>query len=223
MMFLLHFLCPDDTFFDIGANVGTYTLLATGVGKAKSVAIEPIESTFNLLNRNLRLNGLAENEVIAINSAAGSAIGVLEFTSDNDTTNHVVATYEGVKTGIVTVPVLTIDSLNINSIPILIKIDVEGFETEVLKGMENTLDNPSLKAIIIELNGSGTRYGYNEEEIHHLLLSKGFCPSEYNPFERTLSALESYGHENTIYCRDLDFIRKRLEAASRVAVMSELI
>jgi hypothetical protein len=46
MGFLLHFLRPQDTFFDVGANVGSYTLLASGVCKAKSVAIEPVRTTF---------------------------------------------------------------------------------------------------------------------------------------------------------------------------------
>jgi FkbM family methyltransferase len=221
MMFLLHLLRRDDTFFDVGANVGAYTLLASGVCKAKSIALEPIKATFNLLNLNLQLNKL--NGVVAINSAAGAIKGTLEFTSENDTTNHVVAINERVKNGIVSVPVLTIDSLNVNSLPILIKIDVEGFETEVLKGMEDTLNSPSLKAIIIELNGSGARYGYDEEKIHDLLRLKGFSPSRYNPFKRILSALENHGHENTIYCRDLDFINERLATAECIPVMGELI
>src|SRR4051794_13217694 len=37
MMFLLHFLRPGDLFLDIGANVGTYTVLASGVCRASSV------------------------------------------------------------------------------------------------------------------------------------------------------------------------------------------
>ena len=41
--------------------------------------------------------------------------------------------------------------------PSLIKIDVEGYENEVINGAEKTLENQSLKAIIIELNGSGSR------------------------------------------------------------------
>src|SRR5476651_2134868 len=49
MAFLLHFLRPGDCFFDIGANVGSYTLLASGVCKATSIAVEPVNSTFELL------------------------------------------------------------------------------------------------------------------------------------------------------------------------------
>jgi len=58
MGFLLHFLRPGDVFFDIGANVGSYTLLASGVCKAKTIAIEPVQTTFNMLQQNIILNNL---------------------------------------------------------------------------------------------------------------------------------------------------------------------
>ena len=58
MGFLLHFLRADDIFFDIGANVGSYTLLASGVIKATTTAIEPIPSTFKMLSDNIALNHL---------------------------------------------------------------------------------------------------------------------------------------------------------------------
>jgi FkbM family methyltransferase len=223
MMFLLHFLRSEDTFFDVGANVGAYTLLASGVVRSKSIAIEPIESTCKILSKNLQLNQL-DNRATPINSAAGAKMGMITFTSGQDTTNHVITENEMTESGTVMVPVISIDSLlNEKTAPSLMKIDVEGFETEVLKGAEATLNQSSLKAIIIELNGSGARYGYNEEEIHQFLISKGFRPFIYDPFSRTLSVLETYGHENTIYCRDLDFINRRLQYADAISIMGELI
>src|SRR3982751_4530651 len=62
MGFLLHFLRPEDVFFDIGANVGSYTLLASGVSKAKSITLEPVKATFNILQQNITLNNL-QNKV----------------------------------------------------------------------------------------------------------------------------------------------------------------
>jgi len=222
MMFLLHFLRSGDTFFDIGANAGAYTLLASGIAKAKSIAVEPVEATYDLLTRNLQLNQL-NDKVLAVNAAAGATNGELRFTSDQDTTNHVIAENEFVKNGTVTVNVVTIDSLATRSSPALMKIDVEGFETEVLRGMVATLNQATLKAVIIELNGSGGRYGYDEEKIHDLLVSKGFRASMYDPFNRFLSVLENCGDENTIYCRDPDFINHRLQTADTVSIMGESI
>jgi FkbM family methyltransferase len=222
MTFLIHFLQPDDTFFDVGANVGAYTILASGVCKAKSIAIEPVKATFDILNENIGLNNL-HDWVLAINSAAGAEKGAITFTSNEDTTNHAVAKNELIETGIITVPVITIDSLISKNPPAVIKIDVEGFETEVLKGMAATLDLPSLKAIIIELNGSSTRYGYSEEEIHNLLLSKKFKPHTYDPFRRLLTETKTFGNTNTIYCRDIDFINRRLQISKGIHIMGEVI
>jgi hypothetical protein len=105
----------------------------------------------------------------------------------------------------------------------LVKIDVEGYETEVLKGMAKTLEAPGLKAIIIELNGSGARYGYDELKIHQLLIESGFKPCLYDPFEHLLAPVDSFGSFNTIYCRDIGYITARLQKAQKIKVMGEMI
>src|SRR5579863_4327451 len=58
MAFLLHFLRPDDLFVDIGANIGSYTILASGVRRARTIAFEPDPVTFAALSRNIALNAL---------------------------------------------------------------------------------------------------------------------------------------------------------------------
>ncbi|MBS1528942.1 MAG: FkbM family methyltransferase, partial [Bacteroidetes bacterium] len=221
MAFLLLFLRPDDLFYDIGSNVGSYTLLASGVCGAKSITLEPVRSTFDILQKNIELNGLQE-KVALINAGAGSAGGEIAFTAGSDTTNHVIADGEQVNEEIVHIPLVAVDSLQPGN-PALIKIDVEGYETEVLKGMAATLENPSLQAIIIELNGSGERYGYDESKIHELLLSKKFKPYTYSPFDRTLAELPELGNFNTIYCRDLQAVKRRLREAKKIKVMGETL
>lgn len=222
MAFLLHFLRPDDIFFDIGANVGSYTLLASGVCKAKTVAIEASAKTITITSKNISLNQL-QNKVILINAAAGAAAGVLTFSNNEDSTNHVISANETQNTNVETVKVIKVDDTTVNSKPALIKIDVEGFETEVLKGMGETLKQASLKAIIIELNGSGARYNFNDADIHQLLIAHNFKPYQYNPFERKLALLNTYGDNNTIYCRDLDFINNRLQSAEKFKMMGNKI
>lgn len=221
MAFLLHFLRPGDIFFDIGANVGSYTLLASGITKANTVTLEPVKATFDILSSNIGLNNL-QNKVKLINAGAGSAPGEIRFSADEDTGNHVMAQGENGKNTI-TVPIITIDSLINTYQPAIIKMDVEGFETEVLKGMEATFNSPLLKAIIIELNGSGGRYGFSDQDIHNLLLSKGFYAFNYNPFERALTKLATFGKYNTIYCRDLEIVNHRLQSAESFKIMGETI
>jgi len=70
-----------------------------------------------------------------------------------------------------TIPMVTIDSMNLNDID-LIKIDVEGYEMEVLKGAENTLDN--IEYLMIELNNNAKKYGSSNLEIEKYLSKKGF-------------------------------------------------
>lgn len=222
MAFLLHFLRPDDVFYDIGANAGSYTLLASGVCKAQTIAVEASAKTAVITQKNIDLNKL-QNRVTLINAAAGANVGTLSFSKDEDSTNHVIATEEVQKVETEMVNVIRMDDLTAKHQAALIKIDVEGFETEVLKGMAATLNQTSLKAIIIELNGCGARYGFSDENIHQMLENKGFKPYQYDPFKRELTLLNTYGNHNTIYCRDINFIYNRLKLADTFNVMGEYI
>ena len=62
MAFALHVLRPGDLFVDVGANVGSYSILAGGAVKADVISVEPIPSTFQWLQRNIRLNDLNQIE-----------------------------------------------------------------------------------------------------------------------------------------------------------------
>jgi hypothetical protein len=102
--------------------------------------------------------------------------------------------------------------------PTLIKIDVEGYESQVINGAEKTLVNQTLKAIIIELNGLGSRYGFDDENIHLKLLEYGFKPYYYNPKVKELKSLKTFGNNNTLYLRDLNFIEERIKSSKRIKV-----
>ncbi|NJO91938.1 MAG: FkbM family methyltransferase [Chloroflexia bacterium] len=189
MAFVLHFLKTDDTFVDVGANVGSYTLLGAVETGAKTISFEPVPATFNILQQNCAINNVTK-KVKLYNLALGSKKGTVKFTRTLDTVNHIATSTEQ---DTVEVPIDTADNALDNENPALVKIDVEGYETEVLAGMQRILDNAGLKAIILELNGSGTRYGYNEDLIHTNLLQQGFKPYSYNPFIRQLTELKNMG------------------------------
>lgn len=222
MAFLLHFLRPEDVFYDIGANVGSYILLASGVCKAKTFAVEASVNTVKITQKNIILNKL-QGRVTLVNAAAGATAGTVNFSVNEDATNHVIAANELQNTTAKTVNMIKIDDLPAENQPALIKLDVEGFETEVLKGMTETLKQTSLKAIIIEVNGSGVRYGAKDEDIDNQLRSYGFKPYQYDAFKRNLTLLKNYGNNNNIYCRDIGFIGKRLKQAVAFKVMGEKI
>ncbi|CRI68124.1 Methyltransferase FkbM family [Thiocapsa sp. KS1] len=214
MALVLHALRADDLFVDIGANVGSYTILGGAAG-ARVLAIEPIPSTFGWLARNIAVNGLGER-LRALNLGLGRAEGRLRFTGGLDAMNHVLAEGE-VAENLMEVPVRALDSVLDGESPILIKMDVEGFETEVLAGAERTLADPGLLAIIMELNGSGSRYGFDEDALHRDVLARGFATYRYRPFDRVLEPLNGArsGGGNTLYVRDAVRLAERVRSAPR--------
>jgi hypothetical protein len=102
----------------------------------------------------------------------------------------------------------------------MLKIDVEGFEANVIAGAARLLNEPSLQAVLIESNGLGARYGFNDDDIHNELLAAGFHPASYEPFARRLTPLD--GHRtsgNTLYVRNFSGLEQRLQAAVPVQVV----
>jgi len=214
MAFVLHFIRPDDWFFDVGANVGSYTLLACAAGGARGVAFEPLPQTYSRLLDNLRLNRL-DDGVVAINCGVGAEDGRLRFSSGEDTMNHALAPGES-SDHAVEVPVSSLDKLAGDRAPALIKIDVEGFETPVLQGAPLVLASPTLKAVIMELNGSGRRYGFDESVLLRWMAAAGFRTYSYDPSTRQLIDLGGKNLEsgNTLFVRDEPFVASRLKSAA---------
>ncbi len=112
-------------------------------------------------------------------------------------------------------PVNSLDNIVGEFEPVLIKIDVEGWETEVIAGAERILSNQSLLAVIMELNGSGKQYGYDELALHNLMVDYGFKSFSYLPFNRQLVPLEEKNTQsgNTLYIRDIESVIERVKTA----------
>lgn len=219
MMFLLHYLRKNETFVDIGANIGSFTLLASAEIVAKSYSIEPVSSTFQQLSKNILLNKISDLCILK-NIGLASQKGELFFSNGDDSSmNHVLLNNEESNNSSKVI-VDTLDSILINSIPTLLKIDVEGFELEVLKGASKTLSNPELKAIIIELNRSGSIYGYSDAEIDMMLKDLGFESYTYEPFQRSLMKAMLHDFDNLIYIRDFDIVSNKLKSATKVKILN---
>lgn len=218
MSFVIHLLRQGDLFVDIGANIGSYTILAGAVAGARCLAFEPIPQTYEHLVRNINLNGIGD-VVVARNIGIGKEDGELKFTSGLDTVNHVVGEHE-TSVASIAVPVKTLDEAMGDARPSVVKIDVEGFETNVIEGASATLRRDSMLAVVMELNGSGTRYGFDENVLHQKMLSYGFQPVAYSPFHRKLTRLDRKNTQsgNTIYIKDFDSVQARLEAATPFSV-----
>ena len=218
MAYVLHVTSPEDLFVDVGANVGSYTLLACAANGARGICFEPVPATYRRLSDNIRLNDIG-GRVRALNIGLSDKPGELRFTSDENCLDHVLADGESSEKAI-TVPVTTLDSALGAESPAVIKIDVEGFETSVIEGASRTLESPSLHSVIMELNGSGGRYGFSEDGILAAMLAHGFSTYAYEPFTRKLLPLhgKNNGSGNTLFIRNLPMVESRLARARRVKV-----
>lgn len=220
MAFVLHLLRPGEHFIDVGANVGSYTVLAGGAAKARVTAVEPIGTSFEHLRRNVSLNAL-DDRVQCHRMGLSEAPGTLRFTAGLDTVNHVLSEGEDVPS--VEVPVMRLDDLIAEApAPILIKIDVEGHELAVLRGASQTLGNPALLAVIMETNGSGVRYGVSDDQLRAEMRRHDFFPYGYKPFTRRLTdACESSG--NTVFVRNREAVKVRIQNARKFRLANNTI
>lgn len=218
MAFLLHVLRGEDLFVDVGANVGSYTILACSAVGARGVAFEPVPTTYKRLIENMRLNRLDER-VRCINKGVGARQGSIAFTADSNAINHALAPEEQCG-NTVTVEITSLDIALHDDFPALIKIDVEGYETLVLEGALETLKKQALLAVIMELNGNCTRYGFDESRILELMFENGFRTYSYNPLNRTLSSLESknLSSGNTLFIRNKVAVEERLRSSATISV-----
>jgi FkbM family methyltransferase len=210
MAFVMHFLRAGEMFADVGANVGAFTVLAAGVAGARAVSFEPSPETFAMLSRNVGLNGLHER-VRPVNAAVGRQPGTVQFSIGLGTENHVAGATETENFQLT--QMTTLDRELADNPAVLLKVDVEGFETEVFAGADKTLKNQVLQAIIVEHNGFGNRYGYDEEKLHAQIRNEGFSPCRYEPFERRMLPLPDDYLDNIIYIRDLKTANERLRTA----------
>ncbi len=160
----LRIVDKNSTFVDIGANIGGYTIRACKLG-ANVIAIEPDLANFSILKENLKINNLNAK---LINVAVGSKLGYLPLLAP---AKYSTGTLSFVRGNILRgyVKVMPLDEL---IIPILdgeielLKVDVEGFEIEVLKCANETLKRT--KYIMIEILSK------NRNEVFRILKEGGF-------------------------------------------------
>lgn len=218
MVFVMHLLIPGDLFVDVGANVGSYSLIAAAECHAEVLSFEPVPGTYNWLIKNIAdndLNDWAKPFCIAI----GSTNGKVNFTSTLDAQNHVS---DIVEDNTIVVEMDTLDNLLYGRNPFCIKIDVEGFEDQVLAGAANTIVNSGVSVLVIEMTNKIFPKQSNIR-CHDWLLLKGFNSYTYNPWTRELILITQPNSHNTIYLRSKDKILNRLKASPKRAFWGQWI
>jgi FkbM family methyltransferase len=184
-LFWQNLIKEGDFVFDIGANIGYYTLQAAlRAGKqGKVYAFEPVSSTYRKLTDNLKINDFTN--IVTENIAGSNQKGEIElFVADEKSTGsssiamHV--NFSGIKE---TVPTIRMDDYikekNIIKLNI-IKIDVEGCEPMVIEGLKESLNALKPYILIEVLDERLNTVNSSKEELYKL-----FEQNNYEPYRIT--------------------------------------
>ena len=178
------------TFFDIGANIGTYTLIASEAAHATVVSFEPHPKTFARLRENVQRN-VREN-VLSLNLALSSEAGEVRLTDVSESSINRVVSAEENSVGVIRVPCRRVDTIcrELNLTPDFVKIDVEGFEDAVLKGFGGYAG--TAKLIFIE--------GGERQEVQGWMENSGYTGPWYSVFKgRFFSAKKQRRAEDPVF------------------------
>ncbi len=174
-----NFVNKCDLFLDVGAHYGFYSLVANESNKRiKTIAIEPVEENYESLKRNLYANGILGASVHLLRSAIGNRTGEVDFFKSSVSDNG--GLFEHPNAPVINkfkVPITTIDHIlrEDDSKSPFIKMDTEGNELDVLKGMDNTFKKYRELYLLIQMNPKMLKLaGTSCKEIFEYLSLKGF-------------------------------------------------
>jgi FkbM family methyltransferase len=206
MAFLLHFLREGECFVDVGANVGSYSVLAAAVCAARVVAFEPGDLARAALARNVADNQVGARVDIDLRAVSAHG-GVRRFTRGQDTTNRFA---DDAAVDVEEVATVSLDEALVGRRPALLKIDVEGAESEVFAGAERLLHEAPPAAIIVELSGP------DHVALQARLAAQGYTACRYLPFERRLVPRSGTAQGgNLLLLRNLADAQRRVASAPR--------
>jgi len=153
-----------ETYYDIGANIGVFSLYVAKNKMGNVVSFEPESSNFFILNKNIYLNGLAERVVaycIAVNDMNETSFlnlkdAITPGRSGNTFKEKINQDHEQFnpmfKQGSFGISLDDFVFLYRNTFPNHVKIDVDGNEHRVINGMSRIMQDDRLKTIAIEIN-----------------------------------------------------------------------
>ena len=169
---ILDTLNSGDTFFDVGANFGHYSL-AVHDKFSDEVNIHGFEPEIDAFRRFISNRHVNKANWKCHNFGLGSEEGWLNITDNLGGYNHITTDGSGGQK----VRILTLDqyldSANVNIVNVM-KVDVEGFELFVLKGAAEALSAKRIHKIFFEVDDHQSRYDVSRSDYTELLSSFGY-------------------------------------------------
>jgi FkbM family methyltransferase len=160
-----------DVFYDIGANIGFFALIAARLVHPTGIvyAFEPAPAQAATLRRNAEMNGLFN--IVVREEAVFSSSGTGRFRIDSDPVGGRVASPNGAEDRDIRVRLVTIDELvQAGAVrpPNIVKLDVEGAEVEAIRGMRLTIEE-SLPLIVCEMHGTQEAFEQQMSELGYVV------------------------------------------------------
>jgi len=219
--FLNSYLRQGDIFIDVGANIGLFTLIASRrVGNdGKVFAFEPCTKTYQRLVRNIELNSM--NNVQCLQIALSDRPGQLQMNSSldgYDAWNSMAPPYAGSNFTKEMVSGVTLDNFvreyNLLGRVRMMKIDVEGWESQVLAGGMETLSRTDSPVLQVEFTDHASRSAeLSCQALYHQIETLGYQLFLYDEKHRRIyhaPLREEYPYLNLIASKDPDQIGKRI-------------
>lgn len=192
----LNELRPTDTVWDVGGNVGTHAcLFASVVPEGRVVSFEPHPSYADRLRTNADINGFKNIEVQELGLAEASTTEELNLLASEDELHegrHTLASAdEAVDKMEITLE--RGDALALDGIPApnVLKIDVEGAEQRVLRGIKKTLSHPKCRLVLVEVH---PHHGVDQSKVVSRLEQAGL----------TVTDIDERGSESFVFAKRLD-------------------
>jgi FkbM family methyltransferase len=173
-------LRPGDHYLDVGANTGLHTLLASTVTD-RLTCVEPEPRNLERLRHTLAVNGLDSAVVMAV--AADEREGAVALEGDD------VFTRLHDDADAATVPAVRLDqALGAGARVDFAKIDVEGAEGRVLRGLSGLMERGALPLIAFECFGHLRTFGEESADLLAWLRARGYTVAVFDAATRTLDA-----------------------------------
>lgn len=166
MKFIQDIVTDGDVVLDVGANIGSISILAASKGEKVSVfAFEPTEKLLPLIRENIGVNQF-EKRIMVFQTAVSDKNGNVSFVLKKESEVNHIDTNNSKNS--VSINSITLDSFakqnRINKIDLL-KVDVEGAEMLVFRGSKRLLQNNQVRIILFEVNKNSLQFGYSAQQL----------------------------------------------------------
>ena len=197
-------ISPSMTFFDIGANIGTYSLtMAKFLPQGKVYSFEPNPRTRKFFQQNITLNGFKNIEVIPVGLSDKEEVATLYTPSLTQASLNKHQSSAEQETIQLTTLDRFCDERKIEQIDIL-KIDVEGHEVKCLMGALNVIKRSKKLIMILEIDDNCLAAGHTKQSLFDMVINMGFrayLPKGY-PFPlKGITAINEKYSDNIIFIK----------------------